>query len=381
MRYVRMRCLLFQYYMIILMCISSTYLLVELVRENPEFNIVSTVYRATDEGSHYSDAVREFYPVDDVLRAAKWIPTYSRNITSWVRPSSDIIRLVITEPVIDALGAKKCYGDASFTLLIAVVSTVANSKHRDAIRRTWASPDWTRSNVEVVFFVGQPSNRPDNMKLIRESTSHMDIVQGEFDDRYNGTFKTILTLHWSVTYCKTARYVLRVTDHMFVHVPNILSLIESHSLVNDMFVGTRQDLVEPVRKADKIGHVPRNVYPYMVYPIHADNGVWLASRSVVDKLLDSCSRLDAFVIDEVHVSGICRIQAGIIVHNHDYFVKRASQTTCEIFTMCVMKNMKFPTTMTAVLEKVNRFWNNNELLMSFCGHSNLHKTFPKRLPS
>ena len=75
---------------------------------------------------------------------------------------------------------------------------------------------------------------------------YQDIVQEEFTDTYvNLTYKTISGLKWVSHYCRGARYVLKIDDHVFVNMLNLLDHLASLPFYASYIMGnTRyEDLV------------------------------------------------------------------------------------------------------------------------------------------
>lgn len=372
MRLYKLRCMLFQYYLIILLSFSTIILLVKVFRNSsdgcPSNHIIYR--RAGGMPANFDNK--------DVLNARSWRPSYTTNTSRWIYHPS-VIRLT-EDPVIDASHVCNKPNNGTFPLLIAVISNVEDIMRRNLIRRTWGSEKWrkrVKGDVRLVFSVGQ-SHRKRNFLLIKESSIHMDIIQGEFDDHGNSTLKTFLAMNWMLRYCQNSHHLLTVTDDTFVNIENVLYDIESHYLVKNLFLGTRIDLKEPVRKEMKANFVPKYVYPFSVYPVHFDQAGTLMRAEVVHQLLESCGDSAVFVEDGVFVSGVCRLMAGLALHNHEEFVRGPTSVVCDLFSAGVIKYVK-PKLMIEIWRKISRFYKNTDLLITFCGSPNEHRVLPKRL--
>ncbi|KAG7296810.1 hypothetical protein JYU34_020752 [Plutella xylostella] len=66
-------------------------------------------------------------------------------------------------------------------------------------------------------------------RLAREAALHGDLVVGNFtDSRRNASLRALSMLEWALDRCPLAPFIMKVEDHVFVNVPNVLRFVEHH---------------------------------------------------------------------------------------------------------------------------------------------------------
>lgn len=91
----------------------------------------------------------------------------------------------------DACGSPTAPRAAAVDLLIAVCSATAHRDRRDAIRRTWGSPEnLARFDARLVFLLGQGPDSQSSVAL--ESSQFGDIVQEDFQVSPSAVSKYLL---------------------------------------------------------------------------------------------------------------------------------------------------------------------------------------------
>ena len=121
-------------------------------------------------------------------------------------------------------------------LVVLVASDPKRFDRRSTIRQTWGNckrfmtllsamrSRWSevmegKDPVRVVFLLGRRSDSRLQSAVDKEALVHRDIVLGNFQDHYrNLTLKTLVGLKWACCNCKSARYVLKTDDDVFVNI-------------------------------------------------------------------------------------------------------------------------------------------------------------------
>lgn len=63
-------------------------------------------------------------------------------------------------------------------------------------------------------------------RIEEEARTYNDIIQEDFIDSYNNlTLKSVMLLKYIKNHCDNVRYVLKSDDDMFVHVQNLILLV------------------------------------------------------------------------------------------------------------------------------------------------------------
>lgn len=116
----------------------------------------------------------------------------------------------------------------SVDLLIIIISKSENYKTRDAIRRTWASGKnlgiYSSINVKFFFLIDIDENLIYNIRL--ENNIFHDIIQVELLQQYSLLTNRVLSLlEWSFRYCRTAKFVFKTDDDIFINIILLLKFV------------------------------------------------------------------------------------------------------------------------------------------------------------
>ncbi|RUS86820.1 hypothetical protein EGW08_005416 [Elysia chlorotica] len=109
-------------------------------------------------------------------------------------------------------------------VLVYINSAVQNRERRRAIRHSWASQSaFTGVTVKLVFVLGRPAGRREQLGVLSEQASSGDIVQAKFEDTFrNLTLKAVTFMAWANSHCPQAQYVVKVDDDMFVDMFGVI---------------------------------------------------------------------------------------------------------------------------------------------------------------
>ena len=121
-----------------------------------------------------------------------------------------------------------CKGDEF--LVVLILSDPHEGGLREAVRATWGMVERIyKKNIKRAFFIGEkPKEVSLHTELQSESAKYNDIIQANFVDSYkNLTVKTILSLRWSMTYCPSAKYVMRTTDDVLIDFFKLIPTLDS----------------------------------------------------------------------------------------------------------------------------------------------------------
>ncbi len=71
--------------------------------------------------------------------------------------------------------------------------------------------------------------------LIGEMKTHHDILQGDFEDKYeNLPIKHTFGLKWVASQCSHVRYLLKADDDIVMNLPYLQSILQERPLVRTM---------------------------------------------------------------------------------------------------------------------------------------------------
>ncbi|KAK7506772.1 hypothetical protein BaRGS_00002247 [Batillaria attramentaria] len=201
-------------------------------------------------------------------------------------------------------------------LLVTVPSAGNHFNERQAIRDTWASTvhgaSWPRigplrQSVRVVFFLGVEEKTNTTM-LKQESERYGDIVQADFKDSYrNLTLKMASVFHWSATYCRNARHVLKLDEDTFVNLPlllDLLTLMSTNRSHVHYVLGSRHYVDQPVVVRSGKWKVETDAYPLSVFPRYVIGPSYVVSGDAVDDLVRGYQHMPSVSAEDAHFTGI-----------------------------------------------------------------------------
>ncbi|XP_005987483.1 beta-1,3-galactosyltransferase 9 [Latimeria chalumnae] len=206
-----------------------------------------------------------------------------------------------------------CSGKDVF-LLSVVFSNPENKTLRSAIRNTWANiTDVNGYSIITIFALGSSESRSIQSDVIRESSSHGDIIQGIFvDSSSNLTLKTIMMMQWTVTFCPMARFVLKADEEMFVNYFSLVDyLLRLRRPPEDLYIGRVIHQEMPNRDPHVKDFVSVRQYQENYYPDYCSGSVFLISQDVARKIYVVSKELRVPVPPDVYV-GICTKKAGVV---------------------------------------------------------------------
>lgn len=211
-----------------------------------------------------------------------------------------------------------CDGREPVSVLIMVVTAPNNSEARGAIRRTWGTVA-QRTDVHLVFVLGRPGQESVQSQLVDEDRLHRDIVQGNFlDAYYNLTVKSVLILKWASTYCKRARFVLKIDDDCFLHPPNLLKMLESRKEDVAIF-GRLWQKVKPIRDKSNKWSVPVEDFPGKEFPDYTGGPSYVMTGKAVARLYEAVGEVRPLDLEDIYVTGLCAQKANVTRINDNRF--------------------------------------------------------------
>uniref|UniRef100_A0A8C5WM12 Hexosyltransferase n=1 Tax=Leptobrachium leishanense TaxID=445787 RepID=A0A8C5WM12_9ANUR len=217
-------------------------------------------------------------------------------------------RYIINEP-------DKCKDQSPF--FIFLITTIAKDVgHREAIRNSWANKQTgDKYGVSVIhlFMLGF-EKEADSSLILKESETHHDIIQKDFQDSYrNLTYKTIMGMEWISTYCPQAKYAMKTDSDMFVNTDYLLELLQPKLPPRQNFM-TGFHMRDPVphRSTDSKWYVSFSEYPDERYPDFCSGTGYVFSADLAPKIFRSSSKVRFLYLEDVFVA-VCLANEGVKV--------------------------------------------------------------------
>ena len=234
-------------------------------------------------------------------------------------------------------------------LILLVTSIHKNRLHRSVIRNTWGSyAKTTNSTVRVFFAFGldPEGNQTEEALLRQEANDFGDIIQVGLNATYRKSPEVVLNSYtWVSSVCTRTRFVGKVTDDVYLNIPELLRLLDlrGKDQLHDVIFGQcTSSGTEPVRRPGHKWHVSLRQYPYRRYPIYCSGAAFFLSRDLLSQVLATAGNitfptgLDDILIGRiVRVTGHCTCNVpGLSLFSYQTeFAKlsRLGQISCERF--------------------------------------------------
>lgn len=214
-------------------------------------------------------------------------------------------------------------------LLLFIKTAPENYYRRSAIRRTWGSEEYVRSqlnaNIKTLFALGTPNplkGEELQKKLVWEDQLYNDIIQQDFvDSFYNLTLKLLLQFSWANTFCPHAKFLMTADDDIFIHMPNLIEYLQSLEQigVQDFWIGRVHRGAPPIRDKSSKYYVSYEMYQWPAYPDYTAGAAYIISGDVAAKVYEASQTLNSSLyIDDVFM-GLCANKMGIVPQYHVFF--------------------------------------------------------------
>ncbi|CAF1272113.1 unnamed protein product [Rotaria sordida] len=206
-------------------------------------------------------------------------------------------------------------------LVIIIISKSDNYKTRDAIRRTWASGKdidiYSTINIKFFFLIDFNEKLIHHIRL--ENNLFHDIIQVELLQEYTLVTHRVLSLfEWSFRYCRTAKFLFKTDDDVFINLilllkfisPLIKQPINNSFLISDMHIyGYKHKNARVFRHSKNLVSgryiVTHDEYPCERYPTFLSGFGYLISKKARDAILYTAYQdLEPFRISDVYLTGI-----------------------------------------------------------------------------
>jgi hypothetical protein len=138
---------------------------------------------------------------------------------------------------------------------------------------------------------------------LQEQALNNDIVQEDFLDTYrNLTFKTVSGLKWVTRYCRQARYTLKIDDHVFVNMFNLLNVLFEMPFHPAYILGYVR-FHEKVLRTGRWGVLPEQ-WSTSQYPIFIAGPAYVISTDLVEQLYFASYHVPFFWLEDVYATGL-----------------------------------------------------------------------------
>lgn len=222
-----------------------------------------------------------------------------------------------------------CRQKESIFLLVIVCISPANIFHRQTIRETWGSIVTKDPNVKLMFLLGNPGNVSIQSDIMKESAKHRDIIQEDFVDSYrNLSIKSVALLKWVSRFCAEAEYILKADDDMFIHIPNLVSMLKNTRPSNAV-IGYVNNGAVPIRDPTSKWYASYKEYSRILYPSYCSGTAYVLTKDSIGPIYNVSQHVNMFWLEDIFITGICRRLAKVqIINRNEFTYLKREPTAC-----------------------------------------------------
>ena len=211
-------------------------------------------------------------------------------------------------------------------LLVFVHSAPKHFERRTVIRQTWGSiSNIENFSIKRVFVLGRQNNKTVQTTINHEHALHRDIVQGNFLDTYfNLSQKHILGIRWASEFCKTAKYIIKADDDVFVNPFGFFRdlVIKYPNITQTILCNIRPNGTDPIQRNGARKYkwgVNSDIFKNLTHwPFTFCQGYFVIySSDIVSAIYNAAKRncMPYVWLDDAYVTGILAHNVGNIRHS------------------------------------------------------------------
>ncbi|KAK6959141.1 lactosylceramide -n-acetyl-beta-d-glucosaminyltransferase [Biomphalaria glabrata] len=217
-----------------------------------------------------------------------------------------------------------CNDSDKIDLLLVVPSAPENFQRRYLMRisNMYKYVTEPSQRMKILFFLGKYPKWPERRvaygiqkSIDKELNQFQDMVQEDFEDVYkNIRLKAVSMLRWVHTFCRNARFVVRIDDDVKMPYTQLFPVISWTSQKYKNFIlGNRKAGWEPHRHNGSKYYLSEEEFPDPVLPPFALGGVLAYPTSTVSLLYQAALRVKPIWLDDIYITGICAPKVGVPV--------------------------------------------------------------------
>lgn len=217
------------------------------------------------------------------------------------------------------------------TILVLVITSAKDTAGRKAVRETWDS-ERISSEVVVLFLLADPGDKLRRV-VADESKVYGDVLQADFLDTYeNLTMKSVMALHVASTFCREAKFMLKVDSDVFVNLAKLLPFVRSKATKSRNMFGLLKNNTKPIRVRSNKWFVLESEFSATRYPKYLIGGAYCMSMDVPPLLYAASQRTVPFRLEDIFITGILADDVGIPRTNVRGFLIRPKALNEKAFT-------------------------------------------------
>uniref|UniRef100_F6W819 Hexosyltransferase n=2 Tax=Ciona intestinalis TaxID=7719 RepID=F6W819_CIOIN len=258
------------------------------------------------------------------------------NLSSTHTPICKKNFLYLTEPTKHKLNStydkeKNCMAlkeSTSISLVNFVVSSAPNFRARQIIRETSGSVSFVNGlSIKHVFVVGKSTEENTNMKIIKESEEHEDVLFYDYPDTYlNLVYKTLALLQWANENLSTQVIISKTDDDVAV---DFLELSKNLKDILDELLACENEREKnvfehfpmicgldyrvrdvPMRRKSHKNYIPIEEYAPSTYPTFCNGPMYVIPMAIAKDVYKLTCVHEMLRTEDVWFTGIVRDRLG-----------------------------------------------------------------------
>lgn len=240
--------------------------------------------------------------------------------------------------------------DSSVQIVLVIFSAPENKANRICIRKTFGFYK-VLPELKIVFLVGKSKDQNVDQAFHRENLEFKDMVRINIQESYNNLpYKAVAMLELLTKQCKSAKFLLKLDDDIFVNVPKLLMFPVNHKNDKRKVYGNLFESYKPVRDKGSNFFVSKDEYSGDVYPNYMHSPSYLMTTDILPELYNTSLDTPFFKFEDIFLTGLVAQQLKIDLVNDDGFNRKPDNAT--------LKNMDKGITLCAYngCDDIFRIW-------------------------
>lgn len=261
--------------------------------------------------------------------------------------------------------SKSLLCDSAVQIFLVIFSAPENQANRICIRKTFGFYK-IQPELKIVFLIGKSQDQNVDKASFRENLEFNDIITINIQESHdNVPFKAVAMLELVTTkQCKSAKFLLKLNDDIFVNVPKLLMFPVNHKNDKRKIYGNLLEEKKPVRDKESNFFVSKDEYSGDFYPNYLHDPSYLITTDILPELYNTSLDTPFFRFEDVFLTGLVAQQLKIDLVNDDGFNRKPENATFKNmdsgFTLCAYDGCY---DMFRIWEKQFEYYKNRGLLL------------------
>ena len=227
-----------------------------------------------------------------------------------------------------------CSNVGNLTYFVFVFTRPKSFKIRSQVRETWGQRNLLRGiQGRVAFLLGSTNDTKVTANVKKESNTYGDIIQQDFHDSYrNLSLKGIMASRWIHTYCKNAKYIIKVDDDVILNIIKMTEFLHytvgaSTRSIYCYILGPdlrKHFVIRPNSTQAKLDPqlvVKRSQFSGSMYPEYCHGMLWVSTNDIFEDLYNASYKVPFAPVEDAYTTGILRdfVKDIKIVMHHEFY--------------------------------------------------------------